>query len=237
MALLNTSFGEIPWDDTHHPSLSQTGGMHDGRWLFINANNTPRFARIDLTKFETIETIEVPNTGGNHGAPFVTENTEYVIGATRFSVPIPQADVSIGDFATKFKGTISFVKANEAGKMDIAFQLLVPGFNYDLGRPGKGPSHGWAFFTSYNTEQAYTRLEVNASKNDYDYIAEAFTTSGSSDPGSGSLSGGVARALDHARSDGPAPPLSRMVHTEASHFVDSRNATRTAANSFIAEAA
>ena len=137
-ALLNTSFGEIPWDDTHHPSLSQTGGMHDGRWLFINANNTPRFARIDLTKFETIETIEVPNTGGNHGAPFVTENTEYVIGATRFSVPIPQADVSIGDFATKFKGTISFVKANEAGKMDIAFQLLVPGFNYDLGRPARG---------------------------------------------------------------------------------------------------
>ncbi len=65
--LLETSFGEIPWDDTHHPSLSQTGGMHDGRWLFINANNTPRFARIDLSKFETIETLEVPNTGGNHG--------------------------------------------------------------------------------------------------------------------------------------------------------------------------
>jgi nitrous-oxide reductase len=169
--LLNTSFGEIPWDDTHHPSLSQTAGMHDGRWIFINANNTPRFARVDLTKFETTETIEVPNTGGNHGAPFVTENTEYVIGATRFSVPIPQADVAISDFAKSFKGTISFVKANEPGKMDVAFQLLMPGFNYDLGRPGKGPSHGWAFFTSYNTEQAHTRLEVNASKNDYDYIA------------------------------------------------------------------
>jgi nitrous-oxide reductase len=169
--LLNTSFGEIPWDDTHHPSLSQTAGMHDGRWVFINANNTPRFARVDLTKFETVETLEVPNTGGNHGAPFVTENTEYVIGATRFSVPIPQADVAITDFAKSFKGTISFVKANEPGKMDVAFQLLMPGFNYDLGRPGKGPSHGWAFFTSYNTEQAHTRLEVNASKNDYDYIA------------------------------------------------------------------
>lgn len=169
--LLNTSFGEIPWDDTHHPSLSQTGAAHDGRWLFINANNTPRFARIDLTTFETIETLEVPNTGGNHGAPFVTENTEYIIGATRFSVPIPQKDVAIANFAKEFKGTISFVAANEAGKMDIAFQVLVPGFNYDLGRPGKGPSHGWAFFTSYNTEQAYTKLEVNASKNDYDYIA------------------------------------------------------------------
>ncbi|MCC6319685.1 MAG: Sec-dependent nitrous-oxide reductase [Gemmatimonadaceae bacterium] len=170
-ALLNSSFGNIPWDDTHHPSLSQTDGAHDGRWLFINANNTPRFARIDLATFETVETIEVPNTGGNHGAPFVTENSEYLIGATRFSVPIPQADVAISDRASKFKGTISFVKANEAGKMDIAFQLLVPGIDYDLGRPGKGPSHGWAFFTSYNTEQAFTKLEVNASKNDYDYIA------------------------------------------------------------------
>ncbi|MGQ0649378.1 MAG: Sec-dependent nitrous-oxide reductase [Gemmatimonadaceae bacterium] len=169
--LLNTSFGLIPWDDTHHPSLSQTAGMHDGRWIFINANNTPRFARIDLTKFETTETIEVPNTGGNHGAPFVTENTEYVIGATRFSVPIPQADVAISDFAKSFKGTISFIRADEPGQMDVAFQLLMPGFDYDLGRPGKGPSHGWAFFTSYNTEQAYTKLEVNASKNDYDYIA------------------------------------------------------------------
>ena len=55
--------------------------------------------------------------------------------------------------------------------MDVAFQVLMPGFDYDLGRPGKGPSHGWAFFTSYNTEQAYTKLEVNASKNDKDYIA------------------------------------------------------------------
>jgi nitrous-oxide reductase len=170
-ALLQTSFGSIPWDDTHHPSLSMTSGAHDGRWIFINANNTPRFARIDLAKFETTETIELPNTGGNHGAPFVTENTEYLIGATRFSVPIPQKDVAISDFAKEFKGTISFVRADQPGKMDVAFQMLVPGFDWDLGRPGKGPSHGWAFFTSYNTEQAHTKLEVNASKNDKDYIA------------------------------------------------------------------
>ncbi len=170
-AMLNTSWGYVPWDDTHHPSLSMTNGEHDGRWLFINANNTPRFARIDLKSFETTETLELPNTGGNHGAPFTTENTEYVIGATRFSVPIPQKSVGFDKFAEEFKGTISFVKADEFGKMDVAFQILMPGFDYDLGRPGKGPSHGWVFFTSYNTEQASTKLEVNASKNDKDYIA------------------------------------------------------------------
>ncbi|MEP7346694.1 MAG: Sec-dependent nitrous-oxide reductase [Gemmatimonadaceae bacterium] len=168
--MLQTSHGFVPWDDTHHPSLSMTNGEHDGRWLFINGNNTPRFARIDLSTFETIETLEVPNTGGNHGAPYTTENTEYVIAATRFSLPIPQKDVAIADFAKEFKGTVSFVKADVAGQMDVSFQVLVPAFDYDLGRPGKGPSHGWVFFTSYNTEQAYTKLEVNASKNDKDYI-------------------------------------------------------------------
>ena len=99
-------------------------------------------------------------------------NTEYVIGRRRASaVPIPQKDVAISDYAKKFKGTISFVTRRPAGEMDVAFQMLVPGFDYDLGRPGKGPSHGWAFFTSYNTEQANTLLEVNASKNDKDFIA------------------------------------------------------------------
>jgi nitrous-oxide reductase len=169
--LLMTSFGFVPWDDAHHPSLSMTGGEQDGRWLFINGNNTPRVARIDLTRFQTEEIIEIPNTGGNHGSPFVTENTEYVVAATRFSLPIPQQDVPIADYKNTFKGTITFVRADQPRQMDVAFQLLLPGYNYDLARPGKGPSHGWAFFTSYNSEQANTLLEVNASQNDKDFIA------------------------------------------------------------------
>jgi nitrous-oxide reductase len=55
--------------------------------------------------------------------------------------------------------------------MSLAFQIHMPGFDYDLARPGKGPSHGWAFFTSYNTEQANTLKERNASQNDKDFIA------------------------------------------------------------------
>jgi len=55
--------------------------------------------------------------------------------------------------------------------MNIAFQILVPGYNLRPGASGKGPSHGWAFFTTYNSEQANTLLEVNASKNDKDFIA------------------------------------------------------------------
>ncbi len=169
--MLNTSFGFIPWDDSHHPHLSQTKGIHDGRWIFINGNNTPRVARIDLKTFETVEILEIPNSGGNHCSAFVTENTEYVIGSTRFGVPIPQRDVPINSYKENFKGTISFISVEkETGEMNLSFQVLVPGYGYDLARGGKGKSHGWVFLTSYNTEESNTLLEVNASQNDKDFI-------------------------------------------------------------------
>ena len=170
-ALLETSYGMVPWDDSHHPELSMTDGVPDGRWLFINGNNTPRIARIDLTTFETAEILEIPNSAGNHASPFITQNSEYIVGATRFSVPTPQADVSINSYKANFTGLLSFVKLDSAGHMNLAFQIRVPGYNYDLAHAGKGPSHGWMFFTSYNSEQANTLLEKNASQNDKDFIA------------------------------------------------------------------
>ena len=100
--MLMTSYGFIPWDDAHHPELSQTDGVPDGRWMFINANNTPRVARISLKNFDTEEIIEIPNSAGNHSSPFVTQNTEYAVAGTRFSVPIPQADVPISEYKDKF---------------------------------------------------------------------------------------------------------------------------------------
>ncbi|WP_086477568.1 MULTISPECIES: Sec-dependent nitrous-oxide reductase [Arenibacter] len=170
--MLNTSFGFVPWDDSHHPDISQTNGELDGRWIFINGNNTPRIARIDLTTFETVEIIEVPNSAGNHSSSFITENTEYVVAGTRFSVPVPQRDMPIKDYKGNFKGAISFISvAPETGLMDIKFQLMMPGFNYDLSHPGRNKSHGWFFFTTYNTEEANTLMEVNSSQNDKDFIA------------------------------------------------------------------
>ena len=169
--MLQTTFGFIPWDDTHHTELSQTDGVPDGKWLFINGNNTPRIARIDLTRFETDEIIQIPNAAGGHASPFTTPDGRFIVSATRFSVPIPNTDEPIADYKAKFRGTLSFITADQPGKMDIAFQILMPGYNYDLGHAGKGPSEGWFFFTSYNSEGAYTKLEVNASQNDKDYVA------------------------------------------------------------------
>jgi nitrous-oxide reductase len=171
-AMLNTSHGFVPWDDLHHMELSQTNGEIDGRWLFGNANNTPRVARIDLKTFRTAEIIELPNSAGNHSSPFITENTEYVVAGTRFSVPIgDNTDVPISSYKQNFKGTISFISVDKnTGRMNIAFQLETPGVNFDLSHAGKGPSHGWFFFSCYNSEQANTLLEVNASQRDKDFI-------------------------------------------------------------------
>ena len=171
--MLNTSHGFVPWDDLHHVQLSKTDGEYDGRWAFGNANNTPRVARIDLKTFRTAEIIELPNSAGNHSSPFITQNTEYVVAGTRFSVPPDDVngDVPINSYKKNFKGTLSFISvAKEDGKMDLAFQIQCPGFNFDLSRAGKGVSHGWFFFSCYNTEQANTLLEVNASQKDKDFI-------------------------------------------------------------------
>jgi len=170
--MLNTSHGFIPWDDSHHPDISQTAGELDGRWIFINGNNTPRIAKIDLSTFETTEIIEIPNSAGNHSSSYVTENSEYVVAGTRFSVPFPQQDMPIDEYKGNFKGALSFISIDpEHGHMDIKFQIRMPGFDYDLSHPGRGKSHGWFFFTTYNTEEANSLLEVNASQNDKDFIA------------------------------------------------------------------
>ena len=171
--MLNTSHGFVPWDDLHHVEMSMTDGVADGKWVFVNGNNTPRLARIDLKTFRTAEVIELPNSGGNHSSPFGTENSEYIVAGTRFSVPPDNAngDVPISTYKENFKGHLSFVSIDkQTGAMNIAFQLKTPGIDFDLARAGKGKSNGWFFFSSYNTEQANTLLEVNASKRDKDFI-------------------------------------------------------------------
>ncbi|MGL1889959.1 MAG: Sec-dependent nitrous-oxide reductase, partial [Reichenbachiella sp.] len=133
---------------------------------------TPRIARIDLTTFETTEIIEIPNSAGNHSSSYVTDNTEYVIAGTRFSVPVPQRDMPISEYKGNFKGMLSFLKVHpESGEMNIEFQIKMPGFDYDKAHPGRGKSHGWFFYTTYNTEEASTLMEVNASQNDKDFVA------------------------------------------------------------------
>jgi nitrous-oxide reductase len=161
------------WGDVHHPSLSETNGDYDGRWLFVNDMNG-RIARIDLRDFKTKQIIgPVPNVSGNHASAFVTPNTEYSVMASRFSIPIPKGTpVGVDRYATEYKGVVTGIKIDpKTGEMSIGWQIVMPPFDYDLGDAGKKVSDGWVFFTSYNTERATGKLEVTASQRDRDYIA------------------------------------------------------------------
>lgn len=166
--------GGFTWGDVHHPGLSQTDGKYDGRWLFVNDNGNNRVARIDLRDFKTHQILgPIPNSMGNHGSSFVTENTEHVLVATRFSVPLPKGRYADpNDYEKEFNGMVSGIDVDpQSGEMKVGWQILTPPFDWDLGSTGKGPSSGWAFWTSYNTEMAHDNLETNASQSERDYAA------------------------------------------------------------------
>lgn len=166
--------GGYTWGDVHHPGLSQTDGRYDGRWLFANDNANNRVARIDLRDFKTKQILgPIPNSSGNHGSSFVTENTEYVLVASRFSVPLPKGRYADpAKYESEFNGMVSGLKVDpSSGTLAVGWQILTPPFNWDLGSTGKGPSSGWAFWTSYNSEMASATLEATATRLDRDYAA------------------------------------------------------------------
>ena len=191
--------GELTWGDVHHPSLSETGGDYDGRWLFVNEMNG-RLARIDLRDFKTRQILgPIPNVSGNHASAFVTPNTEYSVMASRFSIPIPKGTaMEVAKYATDYKGVITGIKIDpKSGEMSFGWQIVMPPFDYDLGDAGKKASEGWVFFTSYNTERATGKLEVTSTQKDRDYIAAVDwkLAEKSAAEGKGKLIGGV-KVLD-----------------------------------------
>jgi nitrous-oxide reductase len=165
--------GGYTWGDVHHPALSETRGEYDGRWLFVNDNANNRVARIDLKTFTVGQILgPVPNIMGPHCAAFVTPNTEYFMMPSRFSAPIPTGTYApLSEYGKKYYGVLAAIAVDpKSGEMRVGWELLLPPWQYDLSDAGKKVSEGWAFLTTYNTEEATTVLEKNASKNDRDYI-------------------------------------------------------------------
>lgn len=192
--------GGYTWGDVHHPAISKTNGDYDGRWLFVNDNANNRLARVDLRDFKTHQILgPIANSSGNHGSAFVTENTEYALVASRFSIPIPRGTYApTSRYATDYKGIFSGIKIDSAsGEMSVAWQIMTPPFDWDLAATGRDISREWVVWSSYNSERATGRLEVTASQRDRDYIAfvnwrKAAAAAAS---GKGKMIGGV-RVLD-----------------------------------------
>lgn len=197
--------GGLTWGDVHHPSLSETKGDYDGRWLFVNDMNG-RVARIDLRDFKTKQIFgPVPNVSGNHAAAFVTPNTEYSMMASRFSIPLPKGTAAMpSDYAGKYKGVVAGIKIDpQSGEMSLGWQILMPPFDYDLGDAGKLASDGWMFWTSYNTERASGQLEVTSTQKDRDYIVaiDWRAAEKAAAAGQGDMLGGV-KVIDPAKVPG-----------------------------------
>ena len=77
--MLQTSFGFVPWDDAHHPELSQTNGVPNGKWLFINGNNTPASRGSITSSVQTQGSLD-SNSAGNHSSPFDARRKYVVAG-------------------------------------------------------------------------------------------------------------------------------------------------------------
>jgi nitrous-oxide reductase len=166
--------GGYTWGDVHHPAMSKTKGDYDGRWLFVNDNANNRVARIDLRDFKTHQILgPIANSSGNHGSAFLTENSEYALVASRFSIPIPRGTYApLTRYATDYKGIFSGIKIDSAtGDMSVAWQIMTPPFDWDLAATGREISADWVVWSSYNSERATGRLEVTASQRERDYIA------------------------------------------------------------------
>jgi len=171
---------DIAWGDTHHPALSETDADYDGQFLFINDKANPRIALIDLRDFETKQIVTNPNMGTNHGGAFVTPNTEYVIEAAQYSIPLRTNYADTDRYADDYRGVVTLWKFDRAkGRIDESqsFSIELPPYWHDLSDAGKGPSFGWFFLNSFNTEMAtggveagHPAFEAGASQNDMDYL-------------------------------------------------------------------
>ncbi|MDP3704177.1 MAG: Sec-dependent nitrous-oxide reductase [Candidatus Omnitrophota bacterium] len=182
--LLDERLGDTPrpltWADTHHPALSETNGDYDGQYLFIGDKANGRLAVIDLRDFETKQIVDNPVFNNNHGAAFVTPNTDYVVESSQFAVPLGDQYAPISQYQEVYRGHATFWKFDRAkGRIDYtrSFAIELPPYWQDLADVGKLASDGFAFFNSFNTEMATGGIEqgnppfeAGASERDMDYL-------------------------------------------------------------------
>ena len=146
----------ITWGDTHHPAPSETKGEYDGQWLFINDKANPRVAVIDLKTFTTVQIVVNPIMKSEHGAAFVTPNTEYILEASQYAAPFSNKYVPLEQFNEKYRGAMTFWKFNrKKGRIlkKKSFSVELPPYWQDLSDAGKKMSEGWVFTNSFNSER------------------------------------------------------------------------------------
>jgi nitrous-oxide reductase len=171
---------EIRWGDTHHPALSETGGEYDGQFLFIGDKANARLAVIDLRDMETKQIVKNPLTVSDHGASFVTPDSEYIIEGGQYSTPLGFSYASVDDYQSAYRGMVTLWKFDRAaGRVDQtkSFALELPPYFQDLFDAGKKASNGLIFGNSFCVESVTpgfkigeVNFEAGCSQRDTDYL-------------------------------------------------------------------
>lgn len=170
----------LTWGDTHHPALSQTDGVYDGEFLFINDKAHARIAVIDLKDFKTKQIVNNPIAINDHGGAFVTADTEWVIEGGQYAAPLGGEYAPIEEYEEKYRGMITFWKFDrDSGRIlhDESFAIELPPYWQDICAVGSFSSEGWVFCNSINTELATGGVEFGnppfesgVSQNEMDYL-------------------------------------------------------------------
>lgn len=171
---------KLTWGDTHHPTLSETGGDYDGQFLFVNEKSNGRVAVIDLRDFEVKQIIKNPLSYSNHGATFVTPDSEWIIEGGQFPQPLDGSYAAIEEYEEKYRGVMTYWKFDRAsGRIleDESFSIETPPYWQDLCDSGKLVSEGYVFCGSFNSEMATggiedgnPPLEAGISQADMDFL-------------------------------------------------------------------
>ena len=170
----------LSWGDMHHPALSETAGDYDGQFVFVNDKANARIAVVNLKDFVTTQIVGSDLIQSDHGATFVTPNTEYVIEATQYPAPLGGGYAPIEQYKDKYRGALIFWKFDRSkGRISEqdSWAMELPPYMQDLADAGKKASEGWLFVNSFNTEMSYggvaegnPPMESGASQNDMDYL-------------------------------------------------------------------
>ena len=131
------------WGDTHHPVLSETDGVPNGKYLWINDLANGRLARIRLDYFEADRILKIPNLQGAHGIAVVSPSTKYIVVNGEFEQPTDGLVTNPAPYTS----VVAFV---DPENMEVKFQVRVNG-NIDIADTSKDGR--FAFSTVYNLEQ------------------------------------------------------------------------------------
>lgn len=173
----------LTWGDLHHPQISLTHGKYDGEWIAVSDKSAGRVGIISTKDMRTKLIFKTPNTVSDHHALW-SDDSDWLVQTAYFPMPFREKNgyAPIEDFQAKYRGSASFLRFDrKAGNILLpeSFQIELPPYFQDMSVLGRGPSDGWLFVNSMDSEMAIggdlerekrPPLEIGASQREMDYL-------------------------------------------------------------------